>query len=83
MPHESPTTQQPPIRFALGTNPFFRERDRTAMRRAFELLSHDDVVAYRQAIIGGPKAGTIHCDRTWPAGPVALFKHWLAQGGSE
>jgi hypothetical protein len=82
MPHGSPTTQQPPIRFASGTDPLFRERDRTAMRRAFDLLSRD-VVAYGQAIFGRMKPGTMRCDRAWPARQVALFKHRVEQGGSE
>jgi hypothetical protein len=83
MPHGSPTTQQPPIRFALGTYPFFRERDRSAMRCAFDLLSHDDVVAYGRASFGRLKAGTMRCDRAWPAGQVALFERLLLLGGSE
>jgi hypothetical protein len=83
MPHGSPTMQQPPIRFASGTDPLFRERDRVAMRGAFDLLSHDDVVAYGPAIFGGLRAGSMPCDRAWPAGQVALFKHRFAQGGSE
>jgi hypothetical protein len=83
MPHGSPTTQQPPIRVASGTNLLFRERDRTAIRRAFDLLSHDDVVAYGQAIFGRLKAGIMPSDRAWPADQVASFKHWLAQAESE
>jgi hypothetical protein len=83
MPHGSPTTQQPPIRFASGTDPLFRERDRVAMRGAFDLLSHDDAVAYGPAIFGRLKPGIMPRDAAWPAGQVALFKRWLAQGGSE
>jgi hypothetical protein len=83
MPDESPTTQQPPIRFASDIKPLFRERDRTAMRRAFDLRSHDDVVAHGQAILGRLKAGTMPCDGAWPANQVAMFEHWLAQAGSE
>lgn len=83
MPHGSPTTQQPPIRFALGTNRLFRERDRTAVRGVFDLLSHDDVVAYGVAIFGRLKAASMLCDRAWPAGRVAVFERWFAQGGGE
>jgi hypothetical protein len=67
----------------LGTDPLFRARDRSAMRHAFDLLSHDDVAAYVEAILGRLKPGTMRCDRAWPAGQAALLKHWLAQGGSE
>ncbi len=83
MSHGSPTTQQPPIRFASGTNRLFRGRDRIAARGAFDVLSHDDVVAYGQAIFGRRKAGSVRCDRAWPAGRVAVFKRWFAQGGGE
>ena len=80
--HGSPTTQQPPIGFALGTNPLLRERIEPRCA-APSILSHDDIVAYGQAIFGRLEAVTVPWDRGWPAGPVALFKHWLAQGGSE
>jgi hypothetical protein len=83
MPHGSPTTQQPPIRFASGPDPLFRERDRVAVRGAFDLLSHDEAVAYGLAIFGRLKAGITPRDAAWPAGQVALFKRLLAQGGSE
>ena len=83
MPHGSPTTQRPPIRFASGTNRLFRERDRIAVRGAFDLLSCDDVVAYGEAIFGRLKAGSMPGDRAWPAGRVAVFKRWFAQGGGE
>ncbi len=83
MPHGSPTTQQPPIRFASGTNRLFRERDRIAVRGAFDVLSRDDVVAYGQAIFGRLKAGSMPCDRAWLAGRVAVLRRWFAQGGGE
>ena len=55
MPHGSPTTQQPPIRFASGTNRLFRERDRTAVRGDFDLLSRDDVVAHGAGDLRAPE----------------------------
>jgi hypothetical protein len=82
MPDEPPT-QQPPIGFASDIKPLFRERDRSAMRGAFDLWSHDDVLAHGQAILGHLEAGTMPCDGAWPAEQVSLFEHWLAQGGSE
>ena len=83
MPHGSPTTHQPPIRFASGTGPLFRERDRVAVRGAFDLLSHDDAAAYGVAIFGRLKAGSMPRDAAWPAGQVAVLKRWLAKGGGE
>ncbi|MGO9898660.1 MAG: hypothetical protein ACLP0J_02945 [Solirubrobacteraceae bacterium] len=83
MPDESATPQQPPIGFAADIKPLFREHDRTAMRRAFDLWSRDDVVAHGQAILGRLQDGSMPCDGSWPAERVQLFKNWLAQGGNE
>ncbi len=82
MPDESPATQ-PPVRFSSDIKPLFRERDRTAMRRAFDLWSYDDVLAHGKAILGRLEAGTMPCDGAWPSAQVALFERWLAQGGDE
>jgi hypothetical protein len=83
MPHGSPTTQQPPIRFASGTDLLARERDRVAMRGAFDLVSPDDTVACGLAILGRLKAGSMPRDAAWPGCRVALFKRLLAPGGGE
>lgn len=83
MPHESPMTQRPPIRFASDIKPLSRERDRAVMRRVVDLWSPEDVVAHGQAFLERPKAGAMPCDGAWRADPVALFERWLAQGGSE
>ena len=83
MPHGLPTTQRLPVRFVSGTEPPFRERDRVAMRGAFDLLSRDEVVACGLAIVGRLKAGIMPRDAARPAGQAALFKHRVEQGGSE
>ncbi len=83
MPDEPAPTQQPPARFASDIKPLFRERDRTAMRGAFDLWSYDDVLDHSQAILERLKAGTMPCDGAWPPDQVALFERWLAQGGNE
>jgi hypothetical protein len=53
------------------------------MRRAFDLWSHDDVLAHGQAIAGRLKEGTMPCDGPWPDEQVTLFERWLSQGGNE
>lgn len=83
MPGESPPTHQSLIRFASDVKPLFRERARTAMRRAFCMWSRDEVVAHGEAILGRREAATMPCDGAWPADRVALFERWCAQGGNE
>lgn len=75
-------THGPPVGFAADIRPLFRESDRAAMRRAFDLFSRDDVFAHGQAIAGRLSNGTMPCDGAWPAEQVSLFERWLAQGGA-
>jgi hypothetical protein len=69
------------LTFASDIKPLFREKDRTAMKRAFDLWSYDDVVAHGEAIATRLKDGSMPCDGQWPADQVALFDSWL-EGGS-
>jgi hypothetical protein len=68
--------------FASDIRPLFRESDRTAMARAFDLWSYDDVVGHGQAIAGRLKDGSMPCDGRWPADRVALFERWLSDGSA-
>jgi hypothetical protein len=70
------------IRFASEIKPLFRDSDRAAMRRAFDLWSYDDVVAHGQAIAGRLKDGSMPCDGAWPGERVALFERWLDEGAA-
>jgi len=81
---DEPTTPTPdgPLSFASDVKPLFRERDRTAMLRAFDLWSHDDVVEHGSAIEAQLKAGTMPCDGPWPAVQVSLFERWLGGGAA-
>ena len=54
------------IGFASEIMPLFRESDRAAMRRAFDLWSYDDVLAHGPAIAGRLKDGSMPCDGAWP-----------------
>jgi hypothetical protein len=63
--------------------PLFREKDRDAMRRAFDLWSYTDVVAHSEAIAQQLSEGTMPCDGPWPADHVELFQRWMKEGSAE
>jgi hypothetical protein len=71
------------VTFATDIRPLFRERDRTAMRSAFDLWAYDDVVAHGAAIAAKLRDGSMPCDGPWPADQVALFERWRAEGAPE
>jgi hypothetical protein len=68
------------VTFTTDIKPLFRESDRAAMKRAFDLWSYDDVRAHAEAIATHLRDGTMPCDGPWPAGQVALFDRWLSEG---
>ena len=72
-----------PVTFATDIRPMFRESDREAMRRAFDLWLYDDVVSHAEAIAAKLHDGTMPCDGPWPADRVEVFDRWLAQGTPE
>jgi hypothetical protein len=63
--------------------PLFREKDRDAMRRAFDLWSYTDVVAHSEAIAKQLSEGTMPCDGPWPTDHVELFQRWIEEGTAE
>jgi hypothetical protein len=69
-----------PISFEQDVKPLFRERDREAMRRAFDLWSHDDVARNSDAILARLREGTMPCDGAWPDEQVALLQRWVDAG---
>lgn len=82
MTPEAPSTLDSRPSFAADIKPLFRESDRTAMRRAFDLWSYDDVVAHSQAIAARLKDGSMPCDGPWTNDRVALFERWLNEGSA-
>jgi hypothetical protein len=68
------------MHFEQDIKPLFRERDRNAMRFAFDLWTHDDVSSHADAILGRLEAGTMPCDGPWPAERVAVFRQWIDGG---
>jgi hypothetical protein len=71
------------VSFEEHIKPLFRERDREAMRFAFDLWSYDDVRREADAIRGAVKTGSMPCDGTWSHEQVDLFERWMASGKSE
>ena len=69
-----------PPSFARDIRPLFTDRDRAAMRWAFDL---GDVAAVREhadAILDQLAAGRMPCYGAWPAEQVSLFRQWIHSG---
>jgi len=66
--------------FEHDIKPLFRERDRGAMMSAFDLWSHDDVIANADAILDQVRSGGMPCDSAWPSDQVVLFERWVQAG---
>ncbi len=77
------TGQPNELGFEADIRPLFREKDRNAMLRAFDLWAYADVVAHGQAIAQRLVDGTMPCDGAWPSDRVDLFRRWLDEGASE
>jgi len=67
--------------FERDIKPLFRDSDRSAMSKAFDLWSADDVASHGDAIAARLSDGSMPCDGPWPAEQVATFKKWLDAGG--
>jgi hypothetical protein len=68
------------LSFERDIKPLFRESDRDAMRRAFDLWSLTDVATHGEAIAARLTNGSMPCDGPWPADRVATFTKWLSTG---
>lgn len=71
------------ISFATHVKPLFRAQDRNSMRFAFDLWSYTDVVKNAKGILTQLQAGSMPCDRAWPAEQVAIFTRWIDGGEKE
>jgi hypothetical protein len=69
------------LSFERDIKPLFRESDRAAMIKAFDLWSVADVTAHGDAIAAHLRDGSMPCDGAWPADQVDLFTRWLDAGG--
>ena len=68
------------VSFAADIKPLFREGDRDAMIRDFDLWNHADVVEHASAIAERLRDGSMPCDVAWPADRVELFASWIEGG---
>ena len=68
--------------FETDIKPLFRDKDRDAMRRAFDLWSYTDVVAHAGAIAQRLSNGTMPCDGAWPSEQVERFQRWIDEGAA-
>ncbi len=68
------------LSFERDVRPLFREKDRDAMLKAFDLWSLSDVQAHQGAILEQLRSGTMPCDSRWPPEQVATFQRWIAGG---
>lgn len=68
------------LSFERDIKPLFRDTDRAAMSKAFDLWSATDVAQHGQAIAARLGDGSMPCDGPWPADRIALFTRWLEAG---
>jgi hypothetical protein len=69
--------------FARDIRPLFTERDRAAMRWAFDLGEVASVRQHAEAILEQVAAGRMPCDAAWPTERVALFHRWVQAGSPD
>jgi hypothetical protein len=69
-----------PVTFTVDIRPLFREKDRDAMRRAFDLWAYEDVVQHASAIASKLHDGSMPCDGAWPEEQLSTFDRWVTQG---
>jgi hypothetical protein len=69
--------------FEADVKPLFRDKDRQAMLRAFDLWAYADVVAHADATAQQLGDGTMPCDGRWPEEQVDRFRRWLDEGAAE
>lgn len=72
-----------PVSFEAHIKPLFRNRDRAAMRFAFDLWSRADVAENALVILERLRAGSMPCDGAWPEEKISTFARWVAAGTPE
>ncbi len=73
-------TLEPSASFEKDIRPLFREGDRTAMHRAFDLWSYEDVRTHQDAIVSRLADGSMPCDGPWSDEDIARFRAWITGG---
>ena len=74
------TAESPRLGFEADIKPLFRDKDRDAMLKAFDLWSYVDVVAHSDAIAGQLSDCTMPCDGAWAEDDVERFQRWIKEG---
>ena len=69
--------------FERDIRPLFTERDRAAMRWAFDLGEITSVRQHAEAILEQVAAGRMPCDAAWLPESVALFRRWVQAGSPD
>jgi hypothetical protein len=80
---QPPAGDAPIPSFERDIRPLFTERDRAAMRWAFDLGKAASVRQHAEAILEQVTAGRMPCDAAWPPEPVALFRRWVQAGSPD
>ena len=80
---DPPADQATVPSFDRDIRPLFTERDRAAMRWAFDLWEVASVRQHAEAILDQVAAGRMPCDTAWPAEQVALFHRWVEAGSPD
>jgi hypothetical protein len=68
------------LSFARDIKPFFREKDRESMLRAFDLFDYSDVAGHADAIVAALRSGKMPCDGAWPSSQVEALQRWIDLG---
>jgi len=77
---EVPDERSTPMVFDSTIKPLFRQKDREAMRFAFDLWSYDDVSTHADAILQRVEDGSMPCDGTWSDEQQQTFRTWIDEG---
>jgi hypothetical protein len=78
-----PPSGGPAPSFDRDIRPLFTERDRVAMRWAFDLWEVASVRQHAEAILDQVAAGRMPCYGPWSAEQVELFRRWVQAGGPD
>jgi hypothetical protein len=71
------------LSYETDIKPLFREKDRDAMRFAFDLWDYDDVRDNADDILSKVEDGSMPCDAAWSSDHVTLFHEWVDTGMPE
>jgi Ferritin-like len=80
---DPPAGDAPVPSFERDIRSLFTERDRAAMRWAFDLWEVASVRQHAEAILDQVAAGRMPCNAAWPPESVALFRRWVQAGSPD